>query len=86
MKIQPTALPITQSPEEKAKKIDGQLREASQMYENHFLNEMVKAMRSTVRRDDGLLKHGMAEKFLNSSWISSTWMVGLKKAESDSPT
>ena len=53
VKIQSTVLPIKQNPEEKAAKLDGQIRDASQMYENYFLNEMVKAMRSTVQRDGG---------------------------------
>ena len=62
MKIQSSTLPIQQSPEEKAAKVDGQLRDASQMYENYFLNEMVKAMRSTVPRDGGMMKPSFAEK------------------------
>lgn len=62
MKIQSSTLPIQQSAEDKAAKVDGQLRDASQMYENYFLNEMVKAMRSTVHRDDGMMKPSFAEK------------------------
>lgn len=62
MKIQSSTLPIKQSPEEKAAKVDGQLRDASQMYENYFLNEMVKAMRSTVSREGGMMKPSFAEK------------------------
>lgn len=62
MKIQSTILPLKQNPEEKAAKLDGQIRDASQMYENYFLGEMVKAMRSTVQRDGGLMKPSFAEK------------------------
>lgn len=39
-----------------------QLRQAAQMYEQHFANEMFKAMRSTVHHDDEFLKQNMAEK------------------------
>lgn len=54
------------SPEEKAKAQDANLRNAAKMYETHFLNEMVKAMRSTVHRDeDGLMKPNMAEKIFS---------------------
>lgn len=52
--------PLT--PEEKATRTDSQLREAAKMYETHFLNEMVKAMRSTVHNEEGLIKAGFAEK------------------------
>lgn len=55
--------PLT--PEAKASKLDGQLREAAQMYENHFLNQMVKAMRSTVNHEDGLVKQNFAEKIFS---------------------
>lgn len=66
MKIQSTVLPIKQDPAEKAAKVDGQIRDASQMYENYFLGEMVKAMRSTVQRDGGLMKPSFAEKIFES--------------------
>jgi peptidoglycan hydrolase FlgJ len=62
LKIQPSALPIKQDPQEKAAKLDAQIRDASQMYETYFLGEMVKAMRSTVPRDGGIMKPGFAEK------------------------
>jgi Rod binding domain-containing protein len=62
LKIQSSTLPIQPNAEEKAAKLDGQLRDASQMYENYFLNEMVKAMRSTVHRDGGMMKPSFAEK------------------------
>jgi flagellar protein FlgJ len=50
------------TPEAKAAQQDAALRDAAKMYENHFLNEMVKAMRSTVKQEDGLIKHNMGEK------------------------
>lgn len=51
------------SPEERAAAQDQQLRAAAKMYENHFLNEMVKAMRKTVTRDENSpLKQNFAEK------------------------
>jgi flagellar protein FlgJ len=53
------------SPQEKLAKMDGQLKEASKMYEQHFLNEMVKAMRATVHRDDGIVKPNMAENIFS---------------------
>lgn len=51
--------------EAKAAKQDEQLREAAKMYENHFLNQMVKAMRSTVGETEGLVKKNMAEKIFS---------------------
>ena len=39
-----------------------QLRDAAKMYENHFLGEMMKAMRSTVHHEDGFIKKGYGEK------------------------
>ena len=54
------------SPQEKAAKIDDNLRGAAKMYENHFLNEMVKSMRSTVGRDENsFMKQNMAEKIFS---------------------
>ena len=50
------------SPEEKLAQQDKQLREAAKMYETHFLNEMVKSMRSTVHDEDGLVKANFAQK------------------------
>jgi peptidoglycan hydrolase FlgJ len=40
---------------------DAKLREVSEMYEKHFLREMMKAMRSTVG-ESGLIKTNQAEK------------------------
>jgi len=50
------------TPEAKAQQQDAQLRDAAQMYETHFLNQLVKSMRSTVGSEDGLIKRNMAEK------------------------
>ncbi|MCB0387119.1 MAG: rod-binding protein, partial [Bdellovibrionales bacterium] len=38
------------------------LREAAELYERHFLNEMVKAMRKTVPEGQGVLPGSFAEK------------------------
>ena len=38
------------------------LREASEMYERHFLNEMMKAMRKTVPEGGGFMKGSFAQK------------------------
>lgn len=65
MKIQNGVSLLPPAAEAKASKLDGQLREAAQMYENHFLNQMVKAMRSTVNHEDGLVKQNFAEKIFS---------------------
>ncbi len=62
MKIPTSTFPIQQNPEEKAAKVDGQIKDAAKMYENYFLGEMVKAMRSTVQREGGLMKQSFGEK------------------------
>lgn len=53
---------------------DARLREASQMYEQHFLNEMVKAMRKTVEHSK-MTEPTMAEKIyaeqLDSQYVES---------------
>ncbi|MCB0341284.1 MAG: rod-binding protein [Pseudobdellovibrionaceae bacterium] len=50
------------------------MRQASQMYEQHFLREMVKAMRSTVQ-NGGLMEPTMAEKIyrekIDDSYVES---------------
>jgi flagellar protein FlgJ len=53
------------SPEAKAAQQDAALHDAAKMYENHFLNEMVKAMRSTVQHEDGVMKQNFAEKIFS---------------------
>lgn len=62
MKIQSGFSIKPESPEERQSRQEGQLRDASKMYENYFLNEMVKAMRSTVQRDGGVMKQNFAEQ------------------------
>lgn len=62
MKIQNGISLQQPDPETKAKQLDGQLRDAAKMYEGYFLNQMVKAMRSTVNREDGVVKQNFAEK------------------------
>lgn len=60
MKIE-TALKIRPNQEEMAKKEDARFRNASKLYEEHFIREMVKAMRKTVK-PSGLVKQNFAEK------------------------
>lgn len=64
MKIESNFKPLQPlSAEAKAEKLDSNLREAAKMYEGYFLNEMVRAMRSTVKRDENApLKQNFAEK------------------------
>jgi flagellar protein FlgJ len=68
--------PLT--PEQKETAQDARLREAAKMYESHFLNEMVKAMRSTVHRDQGFLKPNMAEKIF-SEQLDQQYVDGWSK-------
>ena len=53
-------IPLNQRPTAEAQ--NKRLREASEMYERHFLNEMVKAMRKTVPEGQGVLPGSFAEK------------------------
>ncbi len=63
MKIQNGLSLKLPSAEVKASQQDANLKEAAKMYETHFLNEMVKAMRSTVGNEDGgVVKKNFAEK------------------------
>jgi flagellar protein FlgJ len=62
MKIQNGFSLKAMNPEKRAERRDAHLHEAAKMYEQHFLSEMVKAMRSTVHHDNGFLKPNMAEK------------------------
>ena len=52
--------PLT--PEARADKNEKQLRDAAKMYENHFLGQMMKSMRSTIHHEDGFIKQGTGEK------------------------
>jgi flagellar protein FlgJ len=52
---------LLRSPEEQKAQAQDKLKEVSQMYEKHFLNEMVKAMRSTVN-ESGLVKVSQGER------------------------
>lgn len=61
IKSQPMALQ-KQSPS--SQEIEGKVRSAAEMYEKHFLREMVKAMRKTVSHG-GLVKKNMAEKIFS---------------------
>ena len=48
--------------EARAEKQEKQLRDAAKMYENHFLGQMMKSMRSTIHHEDGFIKQGTGEK------------------------
>lgn len=62
MKIDRTLpLPGRQDPTERARAQDEQLKEASKMYEQHFIREMVKSMRQAVPEGD-LVKKSFGEK------------------------
>lgn len=75
----------TQSLRQPAMDPRAQLQKAANMYEKHFLNEMVKAMRSSVQKG-GLVKEGMADRIytqqLDQEYVKS-WVtrggVGLSK-------
>jgi Rod binding domain-containing protein len=58
-----------------AEKRDLQLRNAAKMYETHFLNEMVKAMRKTVPQDEGVFKHNFAEQIFTEQ-LDSQYVEG----------
>lgn len=60
---------------EAAEKRDQQLRNAAKMYESHFMNEMVKAMRKTIPREDGLIKHNFAEQIFTEQ-LDSKYVEG----------
>jgi flagellar protein FlgJ len=60
---------------ELAEKRDHQLKDAAKMYETHFLNEMVKAMRKTVPKEEGILKRNFAEQIF-SEQLDSQYVEG----------
>jgi flagellar protein FlgJ len=65
VKIQNGISLVPPAPDAKLKEQDVRLKDAAKMYETHFLNEMVKAMRSTVHNDDGPMKANFAEKIFS---------------------
>ncbi len=71
-------LPQAQDALERAAKQDEQLREASKMYEQHFMREMVKAMRQATP-DSGLIETSFGEKIyreqLDNEYVE-TWSKG----------
>lgn len=77
MKIQNT-FPLQQSQETKLKEQDKALRDASKMYETHFMNEMVKAMRSTTGKTDGIIKQNFAEKIFTEQ-LDNQYVEGWAK-------
>ena len=66
---------VPQDPAEKAAKQDNQLREAAKMYEQHFIREMVKAMRQ-ASPEGGLMEPSFGEKIyreqLDNQYVE-TW-------------
>ena len=62
LKIQNGFSLAPQTAEAKAKQQDTQLREAAEMYEGYFLDQMVRAMRSTIPKEEGILKKNFAEQ------------------------
>lgn len=52
--------------------MDNQLREASRLYEQQFLGEMVKAMKSTVHQGDGLIPTNMAQNVFRDQMDQKT--------------
>jgi flagellar protein FlgJ len=77
MKIQNT-FPLQQSQEAKLKEQDGKLRDAAKMYETHFLNEMVRAMRSTTGKSEGMIKQNFAEKIFTEQ-LDNQYVDGWSK-------
>lgn len=59
------ALPLQTDPVTRQTRMEDQLHRASEMYEQHFLNEMVKAMRSTVHKGEGFIQPNMAENIFS---------------------
>ncbi len=78
MKIQQGISLKPLSKDAKAASQEAHLKDAAQMYENHFLNQMVKAMRSTVGQEDGLVKKNMAEKIF-SEQLDQQYVEGWAK-------
>ncbi len=52
--------------------LDNQLRDASRLYEQQFLGEMVKAMRSTVNESDSLIPTNMAQNVFRDQMDQKT--------------
>lgn len=60
-KVSPMMNPLRPSAEEKTNAVEQKLRDVAQMYEKHFMNEMVKSMRSTVS-ESGFVKVNQGER------------------------
>lgn len=78
MKIQNGISLVPPSAEAKLSERDIQLKNAAKMYETHFLNEMVKAMRSTVGHEDGVVKQNFAEKIFTEQ-LDNQYVEGWAK-------
>ncbi len=72
MKI-PKGLPI-----QPQARLEGQMRQAAEMYENHFLNQMVKSMRSTVNKESGWIKPNFGEQIF-SEQLDQQYVDGWSK-------
>lgn len=79
MKINRFFSPKQMTPEELKAHQDSQMKEASQAYEKYFLNEMVKAMKSTVHKEGGLIKENFAEKMFSEN-LDQEYVDGWSKS------
>jgi flagellar protein FlgJ len=69
---------LKQDPQTRTASQEEQLHKAASMYEEHFLGEMVKAMRTTVHREDGFVKPNMAENIF-SEQLDQQYIEGWTK-------
>ena len=78
MKIQKGMSLLPQDPAAAMAEKKEQLREAAQMYEQHFLDHMVKQMRATVDREGGMMKPSFAENIF-SEQLDGKYVEGWTK-------
>jgi peptidoglycan hydrolase FlgJ len=64
VKIQ-NQMPINSDARPTQAQIEQRLHDAASMYEQHFLDQMVKAMRSTIHHEDGLIRRNMGEEIFS---------------------
>lgn len=65
MKIENQVIPLKTDPQTQKANMEEKLHGASKMYEQHFLNEMLKEMRATVHKDGGFIQPSMAENIFS---------------------
>lgn len=65
MKINDRAMPLVANPQIRKAEMEEKMHGAAKLYEQHFLDEMVKAMRSTIHKDEGFIKPNMAENIFS---------------------